>query len=159
MNEISELKVEIIDFEEKYAKDFARLNYEWLEKYFSVEPHDREMLDEPFKYIIKGGGFIFFAKYDEEIVGTAALIEENAETFELAKMGVSPKYQGLRIGEKLIHHSIEKSKEVGKHKVVLESSRKLKPAIGLYKKTGFIEVPLTGCSPYSRCDIRMKLDL
>ncbi|MFY0599092.1 MAG: GNAT family N-acetyltransferase [Cyclobacteriaceae bacterium] len=155
----SKSTVKLIDFQEAYTADFARLNYEWLEKHFTVEPHDREMLDYPIESIINTGGQIFFAKYENEIVGTAALVEEDKDTFELAKMGVTTKYQGLKIGYKLILYAIEKAKQAGKKKLVLESCRKLVPAVNLYKKVGFVEVAHTGCSPYTRCDIRMSLDI
>ncbi|MFT7230823.1 MAG: ribosomal protein S18 acetylase RimI-like enzyme [Cyclobacteriaceae bacterium] len=154
-----ELTVEIIDFDKRYAKDFARLNYEWLEQYFEVEPHDREMLDAPYEYIIKAGEQIFFAKYNHEIVGTAALIAEDDDTFELAKMGVSPKYHGLKIGKRLMLYSIEKAREAGKKQLVLESNTKLTAAINLYITSGFKAAPLSACSPYARCDIRMSLKL
>jgi putative acetyltransferase len=151
--------IQIIPFEERYAQDFGRLNYEWLEKYFDVEPHDREMLDAPYEYIIKNGGQIFFAKYDDKIVGTAALIAENETTFELAKMGVNEAYQGLKIGKQLIIHALEKAREAGKKRVVLESNTKLTTALNLYIKMGFMVAPLSACSPYARCNIRMFLDL
>ncbi len=151
--------IEILAFEAKYAADFARLNYEWLEKYFEVEPHDREMLDAPETYIIMNGGQIFFAKYKGEIVGTAALINENETTYELAKMGVNANFQGLKIGKKLIQHAIATAKEAGKTQLVLESNTKLTTALNLYIKTGFKVVPLSSCSPYTRCNIRMAMDL
>lgn len=159
MNRIALSDVKIIEDQLEHAADFARLNYEWLRKYFSVEPHDREMLDDPDNHIMKQGGHLIFAKYNDEIIGVAALIRENDTTFELAKMAVVPKYQGLKIGEKLILASIRKAKTRNMKRLVLESSRKLIPAINLYVKTGFVEIPLTGKSPYSRCDIRMQLDL
>ena len=91
------MKLEIIPFNQKYSKDFFNLNVEWLEKYFYVEPYDKKVLSNPKKYVIDPGGFIFFAKYNNEIVGVVSLI--NQKTFlELSKMAVSPKYQGLKIG-------------------------------------------------------------
>jgi len=39
--------VEIVGFADEWAADFASLNYEWIEKYFAVEEHDREILDDP----------------------------------------------------------------------------------------------------------------
>ncbi|WP_258103597.1 GNAT family N-acetyltransferase [Marinoscillum sp. MHG1-6] len=155
----TELQLDIFDYREQYARDFALLNYEWLERYFSVEEHDREMLEHPFEHIIEPGGQIFFVKYDEQIVGTAALIVEDENTLELAKMAVKPEMRGMGIGKKLIQYAIKKAKATGKTKLVLESSRKLENAIGLYRNTGFEEVPLTGCSPYARCDIRMSMNL
>lgn len=155
----TELTVQIFEFDTQYAADFARLNYEWLNQYFEVEPHDREMLDAPEEYIIQRGGQIFFAAVGNEIVGTAALIVEAPDTYELAKMGVTNQYRGLKIGKKLIQHAIAYSRSEGKKRVVLESNTKLTAALNLYIQTGFKAAPLNECSPYARCNIRMELIL
>jgi len=152
------LEVSIIPFEEKYAKQFYNLNVEWLEKYFYVEPYDQKVLSNPKTYIIGKGGFIFFATYNNEIVGTVALINQQL-FYELSKMAVSPKYQGLKIGQKLIDFCIEFGKEKKWDSITLYSHRKLVPAINLYKKVGFVEVELESNSHYERSDIKMKLML
>lgn len=160
MNALSKtMSVQLLDFQQQYAADFARLNYEWLEEYFTVEPHDREMLDAPYEYIIERGGQIFFARVDDAIAGTVALIVEDDDTFELAKMAVAPKYKGQKIGKLLMQHAIEYSRKAGKKRLVLESNTKLTPALNLYINTGFKAAPLNECSPYARCNIRMELVL
>ncbi len=93
-----------------------------------------------------------------EIVGTVALINES-ECYELSKMAVSPKYQGLKIGQKLMDYCIEFSKKQGWKKIMLYSNRKLVPAINLYRKTGFEEVELEKDTYYERSDIKMILQL
>ena len=55
-------KITVIPFSDKYAKTFHDLNMEWLEKYFYVEEHDKEVLENPKSYIIDNNGYIFFAK-------------------------------------------------------------------------------------------------
>ena len=150
--------VEIISFDKKYATEFHDLNVEWLENYFYVEPHDKEVLENPDSYIIDNKGYIFFAKYNNEIVGTVALISEK-ECYELSKMAVSPKYQGLKIGMKLMEKCIDFSKQKGWDKIMLYSNRKLTPAISLYKKVGFKEVALEKDVHYERADIKMVLEL
>lgn len=152
-------EVEIITFEEKYAGDFADLNYEWIEQFYEIEDHDREVLDHPVSSIIQPGGQIFFALIDRKAVGTVALIPETDNAVELAKMGVNSKFRGFSIGEKLINACLEYAKNEGFEKVVLESNRKLIPAINLYKKVGFRETPLNPNSLYKRADIRMELIL
>ncbi len=160
MNALSNtVSVQLLEFQEQYASDFARLNYEWLETYFTVEPHDREMLDAPNEYIIQSGGRIFFAKVEDEIVGTVALIVETPDTFELAKMGVTPKYKGLKIGKMLMQHAISEARKAGMKRLVLESNTKLTAALNLYINSGFKVAPLNECSPYARCNIRMELTL
>ncbi|MEK7725116.1 MAG: GNAT family N-acetyltransferase, partial [Acidobacteriota bacterium] len=142
--------VEIIEFSQEYATEFARLNYEWIQELFKIETHDREMLDNPTEYIINAGGQIFFAQIDNEIVGTVALLKEGDESFELAKMAVSSNYRGLKIGEKLMSACLDYSKKVGKKRVFLLSNTKLVPAITLYKKFGFQEIPLDPNNLYER---------
>lgn len=150
--------VEIIKFSTEYSKIFHDLNVEWLKKYFYVEPHDKEVLGNPQSYIIDNGGFIFFAKFNDEIVGTVALINEK-ECYELSKMAVSPKYQGIKIGQKLMDYCIEFSRKQGWEKIMLYSNRILEPAIKLYRKVGFEEVEVEKDSYYERADIKMILKL
>ena len=155
---MSELALEIIPFEEKYASNFYNLNVAWLEKYFYVEPYDKKVLSNPKEYIIDTGGFIFFAKYNNKIVGVVAIINQKT-FFELSKMAVSPKYQGLKIGLKLMNYCIEFAKNKHWKSITLYSHRKLVPALNLYKKSGFVEVPLEENSHYERSDIKMLLEL
>ncbi len=150
--------VEIIDFESQYATQFYDLNVEWLEKFFYVESYDKKVLSNPKEFIIDKGGYIFFAKYNNEIVGTVALINQKG-FFELSKMAVSPKYQGLKIGKQLMDYCITFSKEQGWKTITLYSHIKLVAAINLYKKIGFIEVALEADSNYERSGVKMILDL
>jgi DNA-binding MarR family transcriptional regulator/predicted GNAT family N-acyltransferase len=153
-------EIHIIDFVEKYANDFKNLNYEWIEKYFKIEEPDRQVLENPQTYILDRGGHIFFAKVENQIVGTCALLKETNDCFELAKMAVSPAFQGRQIGKKLCLHAIEAARSLGAKQVVLESNTKLNPAIEMYKKVGFYKVEIVGHpSPYERSNIKMQLDL
>jgi N-acetylglutamate synthase-like GNAT family acetyltransferase/DNA-binding MarR family transcriptional regulator len=152
-------EVKISEFKEKYAPNFARLNYEWIEQLFEIEDHDREMLDHPIEYIINEGGQIFFAILGDEVVGTVALLKVEEDSFELAKMAVTSKHRGLKIGDKLMSACLEYAKKVGKKKVFLLSNTKLIPAITLYKKFGFQEVPLDPNNLYERTDIQMEIIL
>ena len=152
------MEVEIIPFKKEYSSQFYDLNIEWLEASFYVEDHDREVLSNPQTYIIDNGGFIFFAKYNDKIVGTFALINLK-EGFELSKMAVSPKFRGLNIGQQLMEYCIEFSKSKKWDKILLYSSRKLENAIYIYRKYGFVEVEVEENCPYERCDIKMVLSL
>jgi GNAT superfamily N-acetyltransferase len=151
--------VRVVRFAPEYAKAFADLNYDWIEHYFRVEEHDRHMLDNPAEEIIDRGGEIFIAVADEEPVGAVALINSSDDTFELAKMAVSPAQRGRGIGDKLIVACIEYARENGKSRIYLLSNTRLTPAIELYRKHGFIETPLDADSPYERVNIRMELAL
>jgi ribosomal protein S18 acetylase RimI-like enzyme len=151
-------KLEIIAYQPKFAKDFYRLNAEWLEKYFYVEPYDEKVLSNPKKYVLDPGGFIFFAKYKNEIVGVIALINQKT-FFELSKMAVSPKYQGLKIGLKMMNFCIEFAKQKQWKSITLYSHKSLVPAINLYKKLGFTEIEVEKEVHYKRANIKMILEL
>ena len=152
--------VEIVPFSLEYSKNFYNLNIEWLKTFFYVEPYDEEVLSKPKKYIIDKGGYIFFSKLNNEIVGTVALMPMNIEnTFELTKMAVSPEHRGHKIGQKLMQKCIDFALERDFESLIIYSSRKLENAIYIYRKYGFIEIPVEPDCHYERCDIKMELKL
>lgn len=151
-------QIDIINYDQQYNKDFAALNRAWLEKYFAVEPIDEEIFANPKEYIIDNGGYIFFAKLDNKIAGTFALMKTHEGVFELSKMAVAEEFQGKQIGNKMLEFCLEKAKELNAEKVILYSNTRLKPAIHLYEKYGFKEVPL-GNVEYKRADIKMVIDI
>ena len=147
--------VEIIPFSSDLKEHIKTLNIEWLQKYFRVEEKDEIVLSNPQEEIIDKDGMIFYARYNDEILGTASLIKIDNTTFELSKMAVSDKAQGLGIGNKLLIHCFAVAEENGIKKLLLYSNRKLLPAIHLYRKFGFDEIPLED-GIYERADIKME---
>lgn len=151
--------VNIIPFESRYADDFARLNVEWLEKFFVVEPHDVDLLERCEETIINKGGYIFFAKVGDTVAGTFSLIKSSDGIYELGKMAVSPQYQGNKIGQQLLEFCIAFAKQNQWKKILLYSNRKLENAIYIYRKYGFIEIQQEKNPPYQRSNIKMELVL
>lgn len=152
-------EIEILEFSDEFAAAFAELNYEWIEKYFSVERHDREILDDPRGAVIEPGGQIFMAVVGGEPAGTVAMIPAAEGVFELTKMAVAPRFQGRGLGDKLIEQSLEFARDQKAASVFLESHRSLQPALAMYRKHGFVEVPTDPNSEYARADIRMVIEL
>lgn len=153
--------VEIRPFKPAYAEAFRTLNMSWIEHYFKVEEADRQLLDDPAGRIINLGGEVLFAVSTgrEQVIGTCALIRLENENAELAKMAVSEEAKGKQVGLLLGEFAVERARARGFQTLVLESNRKLTPAISLYKKLGFIEKPFPHPSEYSRADIYMELSL
>lgn len=151
-----ENKVEIIPFSIENKEAIKTLNLEWLQKYFKVEPKDELILNNPVTEIINKGGLIFYAKFNDEIIGTVSLIKIDETTFELSKMAITATAQGLGIGRKLIAFCIEEAQENKIQKLILYSNRKLKPALHLYESFGFKEIPVES-GVYERADIKMEL--
>jgi ribosomal protein S18 acetylase RimI-like enzyme len=148
--------VEILPFESRYRDDFKRLNFEWLEKYFFVEPIDDEVLSHPEQAILEPGGFILLGRVGSQIVGTCALMSAGSQRFELAKMAVTPRYQRLHIGRLLLLEAIAQFKRMAGRELFLESNRTLAPALALYEAHGFRHAPRPhGLSHYQRSDVYM----
>jgi GNAT superfamily N-acetyltransferase len=150
--------VSIIDYTPAHATRFRELNQAWIEHYFEMEELDHKSLGDPDNYIIAKGGHIFMAEHNGEIVGTCALIKVDDQTYELAKMAVTDKAQGLKIGRRLGEAAIRKARELGAKRVFLVSNRRLETALHLYRNLGFVEVP-EDMKEYKRADIKMELAL
>lgn len=149
--------VTILNYQSVHQPHFERLNRQWIEKYFWMEPVDVAVLQNPDQHILAPGGHILMAKYKNEIVGTVALKFVGTGVYEFTKMAVAENFHGLKIGKRLAEAAIEWCRNKNAGQIILYSNTKLVPAISLYRKLGFHEVPLDG--PYKRSDIKMQLDL
>jgi len=147
--------IEIINFSADLKEPIKTLNYEWLEKYFRLEEGDILSLSNPQEQIIDKGGFIFYAKLNGDIVGTASLLKKTETVFELGKMAVSGKSQGFGIGTLLLEHCLAFAEEKEIPKIILYSNTTLETAISLYRKYGFTEIELES-ELYERADIKME---
>ena len=151
--------VSIVGYRPEYDADFARLNYAWIESLFAVEAQDRLVLDDPKTHIVEPGGTIFFARAsDRRVVGTVAMIPHGDGVHELAKMAVADSHKGLGIGRMLMDACIDFAKARGLDAIVLTTSSRLAPALGLYHSVGFREMPASEHG-YARGDLQMRLDL
>ena len=146
--------IEIIPYSDEYASVFKVMNLEWLDKYNLTESHDLLILNDPKGTIIDNGGVIFLARSGDEIVGSAAIINEGHGIFELAKMTVATAFQGKGISKLLLEKCLEAAKERNAKKLILFSNSQLQTAISLYKKYGFKHVDVTD-APFLTADIKM----
>lgn len=154
-------EVEIVEYRPQYQKAFYELTRQWIERYWELEPHDIEVLENPHRHIIEKGGHIFVALYNGLPVGVCALCpmpEESPYDFELAKLAVSDSVKRKGVGHRLCDAVISKARESGGKMLFLESNTRLKPAIALYRKLGFKELPEYHPA-YARGDIQMELPL
>jgi N-acetylglutamate synthase-like GNAT family acetyltransferase len=151
------MSIRIIPFQPKLAASFKELNLAWLTEYFYVEPKDADLLDKCQEVIIDQGGQIFFAEQENMIVGCFSLLPLNSNSFELGKMAVRTGYQGQKIGHLLLEYAIEYCKNKKISSLILYSNTLLQPAIHLYKKFGFDEIPMEVPPPYERSNIKMAL--
>ena len=147
--------VHIETYEPKYKNDFIRLNKEWIESYFKIESSDIETFSHVDE-IVEQGGQIFLAIDDGEVVGCCALKNHpEKQSYELAKMAVSPLHQGKHIGYLLGKTVLDYARQNGITKIFLEGNTHLEASIALYRKLGFAAIPLKD-NAFDRCDILME---
>lgn len=155
MRRESKVAVDIVDFADCYGDAFARLNIEWLEAYFVVEPVDHEVLSNPRRSIIEPGGAVLYACIDGQAIGTVALKHAGDGVFELTKMAVTARCQGMGVGRQLLRAALRRFRELGGERLYLESNSSLATALALYESAGFRHETPPESSDYARADVYM----
>lgn len=149
----------VVRYRDEFRDDFEELNRAWIEEYFVLEEPDREVFSNPRAKIVDPGGEIFFVLEGGQVQGTCAVIRHTAEECEIAKMAVAPAARGRGIGDLLMERAVAFAADVGARRVVIVSNTILEPAIRLYRKHGFIQVPLPADGRYERANIRLEREL
>jgi N-acetylglutamate synthase-like GNAT family acetyltransferase len=139
---------------------FLQLNEEWISKMFELEAADREIIGDPRKHILAGGGQICIAEAAGEPIGCCALMAIAPGEFELAKMTVSENSRGSGVGRRLLQFTISVARQMGARRLYLESNTKAAAAIHLYEQLGFRHLPeAPHQSKYERANVFMELQL
>jgi ribosomal protein S18 acetylase RimI-like enzyme len=150
--------ITITNYEAKYQPYFERLNRQWIEAWFTMEPLDEYVLTNPEEAILKDGGAILMALYDGSVAGTVGLRKVGEQVYEFTKMAVDENFRRKGIAEALSYASFEKAKELGATKVILYSNTKNANAIKLYEKIGFKHLPVEP-GVYERANVKMEIDM
>lgn len=152
----SALNFQIEDFKPTYKQRWKEINEAWVTEDFYMEEIDHQHCSHPETSILANGGQILVATLDGEVVGTAGLLKENGEVFELIKMAVDNNCRGHGIGKALCIAAIERAKSLNAKVLYLYSNTKAEAAITLYRQLGFVETPITH-QEFVRADIRMEM--
>lgn len=150
----------IIEYRDDLAPAFHDINAEWIEAMFTLEPTDREVLENPRERIIEPGGTILFVEAERlGVVGTCALQKTGPASFELTKMGVLETARGLKAGEFLLAAVIARAQRLGADPLYLLTNKACAAAIHLYEKLGFehdAAIMADYGTRYQRCDVAMR---
>lgn len=149
----------ILPYSEELAPHFRDINLEWIRAMFTVEPADKEVLDDPETHILQPGGQIWFAEVAKlGIVGACALKKTGDGEFELTKMGVLESARGRKVGEVLLRRVIYQAKRIRAKQLYLLTNARCSAAIHLYEKNGFVHskaIMRRYGARYDRCDVAM----
>jgi putative acetyltransferase len=143
------------------AAAFQRLNERWITTFFTLEDEDRRLLGDPERHIVRPGGVVLVARLGREVVGCVGLAPHGEHEFELVKMAVDPGHQSHGTGRRLIRAAVDRARQLGARRVLLETNSTLVSAVHLYETSGFRHLGADEHppSPYVRADVAMALDL
>jgi ribosomal protein S18 acetylase RimI-like enzyme len=152
-------KPTVVSYREEFRAAFEQLNRDWIEAYFVLEEPDREVFSDPRGKILELGGEIFFVLEGGQVQGTCAVMRHSADEYEIAKMAVAPAARGRGFGDLLMERAMAFAAGVGARRIIIVSNTVLEPAIRLYRKHGFIQVPLAADDRYERANIRLEREV
>jgi GNAT superfamily N-acetyltransferase len=152
-------RIRVVTYREELRPVFEQLNRDWIESYFVLEEADRAIFADPPGSILDPGGQIFFVVEGDTVLGTCAVLRHSSTDYEIAKMAVAPAARGKGLGDLLMEASIEFARQTGARRIIIVSNTVLAPAIRLYQKHGFVEVPLATDGRYQRANIRLEREL
>ena len=132
-------QVVVLDYKPSLKKYFFELAGYWLSGLLKgqLEEDDKFTLHNPDIAYLQEGGFLFYAQYQNEIVGCVALKRLDENTFEFAKLFIDPRYRNLGIATKLIDRCISRCKENEAKELWLQTTMSMPEAHKLYYKLGF----------------------
>lgn len=152
------MTIRIDTYRPEHAARFAELNREWLVRYNLLESSDQAQLVDPEAYFLQGGGQIFVALHQDQVVGTCA-ISPYGEALEIAKLAVAPEFRGQGLARRLVSRCIAHAREQGARRITLLSNSQLQAAIRLYESVGFKHHPVPDVTGYHTADVFMVLEL
>ena len=152
------MTIRIDTYRPEHAARFAELNREWLVRYNLLEAGDEAQLGDPETHYLRGGGQIFVALHQDEVVGTCA-ISPRRDALEIAKLAVSTEFQGQGLARQLVSRCIAHARECGARRITLLSNSQLRTALRLYESLGFQYHPLPDVTGYHTADVFMVLEL
>jgi len=149
----------IRSFDDTLAAAFHDINAAWISAMFTLEPTDREVLENPRARIIAPGGDILFVEAPGVgVIGTCALQRTGERRFELTKMGVIEAARGRKAGEFLLRAVLRRARELDAETLYLLTNSACACAIHLYEKLGFVHdatILRDYGARYARCDVAM----
>lgn len=149
--------MKVISYDPRYKNDFVELNKAWISEMFVLEAEDiREM--QNIELYLEKGGQIFFALDDENTVMACCMIAPREDgDWEIMKFAAKGMFTGTGAGSACLKAAIEYAKNKRIEKIIIVSNKKCVQALHLYRKFGFIEIPVDRNKfPFDRADIAFE---
>jgi DNA-binding MarR family transcriptional regulator/N-acetylglutamate synthase-like GNAT family acetyltransferase len=133
--------VVVVDYQPGLNKHFHELAGPWLTEELNgqLKEEDGITLQNPDEAHFMDGGFLFYARYKDQIVGFVALKRLNDDAFELVRLYINPNYRNLGIDTLLIERCISRCSENQALELWLQTSISKTEAHKIYDTMGFVD--------------------
>jgi putative acetyltransferase len=85
-------------------------------------------------------GLFLMAVSGQDIAGCVGLLRHDASTAEVKRLYVRPGFRGLQLGEKLITALVDRARQLGYERLILDAVPQTVVAQQLYQAMGFEEI-------------------
>ncbi len=154
--------MKLVPYDPKYKNDFIEMNKQWISEMFVIEQEDLDMLNNIEKKIEEGGQ-IFFAvdeEDDSQVLACCMIAPLPNKEWEIEKFCAKGMYTGTGAGSACLKACIDYARERKVEKIVIVTNAKCEHAVRLYRKFGFVEVPVDRKKfTYERAGLAFEMDL
>jgi len=122
------------------ASSLFREYADWLNIDLGFQNFEKELEKLRSMYNDEDGGIILVTE-NSDYIACVALRRIDASSAELKRMYVRPGFQHKGIGQQLLDQAIELASRLKYSRIKLDTLNHMIPAMKLYKKNGFTEIP------------------
>ncbi len=101
---------------------------------------EKELLRLPDKYALDDGR-LYIAYVDGNVAGCIGLRRFDVTRCELKRLYIRPAFRHLGLGVLLSLKIIDDARQIGYHQILLDTLSSMTPAMNLYQKLGFKQIP------------------
>lgn len=109
--------------------------------------------------VADGRGAFLVAYIDGRPVGCGAVRRNEPGVAEIKRMYILPEARGRGIGRLVLDELEAVARQLGVHRLVLETGPRQPEALALYRRAGFVEIPLFGEYVGAEFSVCMAKDL
>lgn len=150
-------KMKVVGYNPKYKEAFIEMNKRWISEMFVMEAEDIRELGNIEPYIEQGGEIFFALDDTDEPIACCLIAPREDGDWEIMKFAAAGMYTGSGAGTACLKACVEYAKEKRIEKVLIVSNRKCTHAINIYRKHGFVEIPVDKEKfPFDRADIAFE---
>lgn len=144
---MTDMSFKIVEFNKKYQAAVVDLVGGLLVYTGAIAKSDLPIDDEDLMQIpqtYSGLGGFWMAISKDRLIGTVGLRDMGNGLVKLKRMFVLPEFHGQGVGQALLNYAIDKARERGFTRVILNTNEHMIRAHHFYEKNGFIKTGQDG---------------